>query len=381
MLWGRYLYNPDATPDFYHRALKERFGAAGPGLETALAASSRILPLVTTAWCASASNHEFWPEMLTPVSILPPVGKPLYGDSPAPHNVSAISPLDPQLFTTIAQHAKDLVSGAVNARYNTSEVIGWLEGLVATSQRGLAAARAAAGTQNRTAEFRRAEEDILILNGLGMFYAGLFRAALLYSLYEETADGRAAAQSMAAYRGARDAWAQMAARAAKVYRADVSYGSTAFRRGHWMDRLAAIDADVTALEKHFTEAVVNVAQSKKDFKTAARPAVLAKHVAPEVFHPGADLALAITTQSMDSRPWKPEVTLWYRHVNHAERWISLPMKGTGADRTAAIPAAYTASPFPLQYYFEVRTEAGATMHPALNATLSNQPYFVVYRRS
>jgi len=67
--------------------------------------------------------------MVTPVSILPLTGRPLYTDSPAPHNVSAISPLDPQLFTTIDQHAKDLISGTKNTGYNTSEVISWLEAM------------------------------------------------------------------------------------------------------------------------------------------------------------------------------------------------------------------------------------------------------------
>src|ERR1017187_2325824 len=81
LLWGRYLYNPDTDPSFYHRYLKQQFGPAGSAFETALAASSRILPLVTTAWCPSASNHEFWPERLTPVSILPITGRPLYTDN------------------------------------------------------------------------------------------------------------------------------------------------------------------------------------------------------------------------------------------------------------------------------------------------------------
>ena len=121
LTWGRYLYNPDTAPDFYHRTLKQAFGPAGPALETALAASSRILPLVTTAWLPSASNFEFWPEMLTPVSILPYTAKPPYGDNPAPHNVSAISPLDPQLFTSIGQHAENLISGKPDARYTPAK--------------------------------------------------------------------------------------------------------------------------------------------------------------------------------------------------------------------------------------------------------------------
>jgi hypothetical protein len=41
---------------------------------------------------------------------------------------------------------------------------------------------------------------------------------------------------------------------------------------------------------------------------------------------------------------------------------------------AVIPAAYTQSPFPLQYYFELDSSA---VYPGFNETLSNQPYFVV----
>ena len=255
MLWGRYLYNPDTAPDFYHRYLKQAFGPAGPALESALAASSRILPLVTTAWCPSASNHEFWPEMLTPVSILPYTGRSLYTDSPAPHNVSAISPLDPQLFTTIDQHAKDLVSGTKNARYNSSEVIQWLDAMVKT------AATSLASTQGGTTElrlskdpaFNRAWHDILILDGLGSYYSHVFRAALFYSIAQQTNDSQAAALSIAEMREARNAWAATSGRAAYAYTPDISYGSTPFRRGRWDDRLPAIDADVAALEKHFAE--------------------------------------------------------------------------------------------------------------------------------
>ena len=42
---------------------------------------------------------------------------------------------------------------------------------------------------------------------------------------------------------------------------------------------------------------------------------------------------------------------------------------------AVIPAKYTQSPYPLQYYFELRSKDAATLYPALNATLSNHPYF------
>jgi hypothetical protein len=385
MLWGHYLYNPDTTPDFYHRYLKQAFGPAGPALETALAASSRILPLVTTAWCPSASNHEFWPEMLTPVSILPYTGRSLYTDSPAPHNVSAISPLDPQLFTTIDQHAKDLISGTKNARYNTSEVIAWLETLVSTSIKGLAAARAAAGSKARTPEFRRAEEDILILNGLGAYYANLFRAGLLYSIFEQNRDPFAAEQSIVFYQKARDAWGTMATRSKIIYAGDVSYGSTPFRRGNWADRLTAIDADLDTFNKQLSARIPpqrsmwpNLMEeaTQRALAPTPRPTIAAHHNPPVSFHPGRDLPLTIVTP-----PAVTQAILWYRHVNHGERWLSVPMHQTDTTHTAAIPAAYTDSPYPLQYYFELRTATSATLHPAFNPTLSNQPYYAVHVRA
>ena len=379
LLWGRYLYNPDSAPDVHHRYLKQAFGPAGPALETALAASSRILPLITTAWCPSASSHEFWPEMLTPVPILPVTGKPLYGDSPAPHNVSAISPLDPQLFTTIDQHAKDLITGTKNARYNSSEVIQWLEAKVTTSTKGLAAAHTAAGTKHLTLEFRRPEEDILILNGLGTYYANLFRAGLYYSIHEQTGDSSAATQSLAAYRKSHDAWAAMSSRAATVYTSDISYGSTLFRRGHWADRLPTIDQHVADLEKHFAESSDQTSQVPKAVQRTtpnSRPIISAIHAVPESFHPGSSLVLKVS-----GPPGVTETILWYRHVNHGERWLSTPMQQALGACSASIPAAYTDSPYPLQYYFELHTATSATLHPAFSPTLSNQPYYTVHLRS
>jgi hypothetical protein len=376
LLWGRYLYNPDTAPEVHHRYFRQAFGASGPALETALANSSRILPLITTAWLPSASNHSFWPELYTPVSILPSTGKPLYGDSPAPHNVSAISPLDPQLFSTIDQHAKDLLSGTKNARYNPVEVIEWLETMVSVSTQSLALARADKSSHSTSPEFRQIEEDILILNRLGSYYASLFRAALLYCIYELSADPFAAQRSLDAYRKARDAWSRMAERAAKIYATDLSYGDVSVRRGNWADRLPAIDQDLTVLEKHFTDSLsltLNRTSAQTAIQNATkappRPALGVDHKAPATFHPGNDLQLVFTA------PAATASILWYRHVNHGERWISTPMQKTGSTYSGVVPASYTNSSYPMQYYFELHTKDAATLHPPFNPTLSNQPYY------
>ncbi len=376
LLWGRYLYNPDTAPEVYHRFFRQAFGTSGSALEAALASSSRILPLVTTAWLPSASNHSFWPELYTPISILPPTGKPLYGDSPAPHNVSAISPLDPQLFNTINQHAKDLLSGTTNARYSPSEVIEWLETMVRTSTASLAAARASAGTRAKSPEFRQAEDDILIVSGLGLYYANLFRAALFYSIYEQSGDAAAGVQSLAAYRKARDAWASMAERADNVYTADISYGDIPIRRGHWAGRLPAVDHDLAALEKYLDEKPIQRSSAESAIqlatKASPRPAVTVEHTVPETFRLGSELSLSIATSAIVT-----ESILWYRHVNQGERWSSVPMQKAANDYVASIPGGYTNSPYPLQYYFELHTADAATLHPPFNPTLSNQPYYAI----
>lgn len=377
LVWGRYLYSPDTAAEVHHRYFRKNFGAAGPALEAALVNSSRILPLITTAWLPSASNHSFWPELYSPISILPPTGKPLYSDSPAPHNVSAISPLDPQLFNTIDQHAKDLVSGTKNARYSPVEVAEWLEAMIRTSNQSLATARAADGTQAKSPEYRQIEEDILILNGLGLYYVGLFRAALFYSIHQQTGDPAAAERSLGAYQAACDAWSRMAERAAKIYTADISYGDVDVRRGHWADRVPLIEQDVAALKKHFADASTTQSHSattaiQSAIKPSPRPAIAAKHTAPASFHPGSELHLDITVPASVT-----ESIVWYRHVNQGERWSSAPMQKSGSTCSFSIPASYTGSPYPMQYYFELHTKDHATLHPPFNPTLSNQPYYAI----
>jgi len=86
---------------------------------------------------------------------------------------------------------------------------------------------------------------------LNSLNANLFRGALFYSAYEQTAGPAAAAQSLVAYRKGRDALDNMAERADKIRSADISYGDIPIRRGHWADRLPEIDRDVSALKKYF----------------------------------------------------------------------------------------------------------------------------------
>ena len=74
----------------------------------------------------------------------------------------------------------------------------------------------------------------------------------------------------------------------------------------------------------------------------------------------------------------PSVRVHYRHVNQAERYQMVEMRLQSGTHRASIPAAYTDSRFPLQYYFELREGLDrASLYPGFMPDLANVPYFVV----
>jgi hypothetical protein len=380
-VWGRCLYNPDADPESWRRYLKSNFGAGASPVETALANASRVLPLVTSAHLPSASNHAFWAEIYDNMPIVLGSEASPYGDTPTPKCFGTVSPLDPQLFSTIVEHMGDLLEGRANPKYSPIEVAQWLEDYTAASSQALASARLQA-TSHTSPEFRRIEEDVLIQNGLGSFFAAKLRSGVLFEIYTKTGNAEAGKLALAKYREARSVWASMADRANKVYQPDVTYGNIPMRRGNWSARVAGIDADVAAMEKKLQAPPAGSAQNVASAIKAAtgkpnRPSVHCVHTQPASFHPGQPLSLSLLA------PEHSEAAhLYYRHVNQGERWVSMEMQRSSDGYGAAIPGDYTNSVYPLQYYFMLRRGSEAAwFFPAFNASLSNQPYYAIANRA
>jgi hypothetical protein len=298
--------------------------------------SSRILPLITTAHCPSAANNNYWPEMYTNHPIVDGA-RHHYSDTPTPRTFGNVAALDPQLFSRVNDFPDR------SGKYSPIEVAQWLEDL-ASKARPMEA-------------------------GIGRFFAAKFRAGVLYRVFETTGDRAALEAALKQYRAARDTWAQMANGARDVYVADVTVGEHRWLRGHWLDRLPAIDEDIAAMEKRLAGAAANgkaAALVAEALGRPQRPSLPVRHTPPPRFEPRQPLALKAACDA-------PGV-LFYRHVNQAERWKSTPLEN-GA---ASIPADYTDSPYPLQYYFEFRTAPDkAFLYPGLGPDLTNQPYFVL----
>jgi hypothetical protein len=380
-VWGRCLYNPDADPESWRRYLKSSFGAGAIPVETALANASRVLPLVTSAHLASASNHAFWPEIYDNMPIVLGSEASPYSDTPTPKCFATVSPLDPQLFSTIVEHVGDLLEGRANPKYSPVEVAQWLEDYTAASSQALASARVHASSPTSPA-FRRIEEDVLIQDGLGRFFAAKLRSGVLFEIYTKTGNAEAGKLALAKYQEARTAWAGMADRANKVYLPDITYGNIPMRRGNWSARMAGIDADIAAMEKKLQSPPAGSPQNAASAVRAAtgkpnRPSVHCVHAPPSTFHPGEPLSLSLSAAGHAGA-----VHLYYRHVNQGERWVSMEMQRSNNVYGAAIPGDYTNSAYPLQYYFVLRRGSEAAwFFPAFNATLSNQPYYAIAERS
>ena len=110
-------------------------------------------------------------------------------------------------------------------------------------------------------------------------------------------------------------------------------------------------------------------------QAVSRMKVAAQHTAAKSFTAGRPLGI-----SMAAGTDVANVEMMYRHVNQGERWKSEPMEKQGSMFTASIPGEYTQSVYPLQYYFVLRGGREAAFHPEFNASLSNEPYFSVWKR-
>src|SRR5262249_25751290 len=198
-------------------------------------------------------------------------------------------------------------------------------------------------------------------------------------VFQKTGDAAALEAALGQYRAARATWADFAERARGIYVDDVTIGELPQLRGHWLDRLPAIDRDINLVAE-------KLAVAKRGQPSAPVPAIIKevlagrnprevltyRHVPPS-FVPGKPLEINLVFE----RPLA-SVNLYYRHVNQAERFKSTLMQGRDGRYQGTIPGAYTDSAYPLQYYFQVRTAKGRTqICPGFSKGLTNQPYIVI----
>lgn len=380
-LWGRLGYNPDTAPEVWRRFLRTEFGPAASAVEQSLAHASQVLPLFTTAHGPSPNAFVYWPEIYSNTPIVDPESYVPYQDTDRPRKFSHVSPFDPQLFSRIDDYAGALLAGSTPAKYTPVEVAQRLADLGQAALEHLSRATALVPDASAPA-FRRLAADVTIQAGLARFFSAKMRSGLLWSIHEQTGDPAALRQAVTAYRLARATWADMAAMARTIYVTDITFGENPNIRGDWLSRLPAIDADLAAMEAALA-AVPADAPVRSDPATIARAVqaalarpsrlfVTCEQTPAKTFQPGAELPITLGTPAQVNA-----ATLCYRRVNQALRWQSIRMTGEQGQYRASIPADYTRTHFPLQYYFILDTDAGPALWPGLDEQFMNQPYLIV----
>jgi len=364
--WGRSLYDPSEKPS----------SSGSTHLQRALASASRILPIVTTAYLPSAACDAYWPEIYWNQPLAAEPANNPYKDTLAPRVFHNASPLDPQLFTSMNEFAQELLDGRLTGKYSPVEVAQWLNRFAADAERELALEH-----ELGTPTARRAAIDIKIQAGLGRFFALKFRAGVLYALYEKTNDHSALEQCLKQYDVALASWAQLFSVANQKYARDLSVSDRFDERGQWGDRIAGINADISALKEKLTSAqsaLVSAEVIDEILKPKPRARFECRHEPPAKFRRGDSISLMIGVAA----PYQvTTATLHYRRVNQAERFQHLVMDSAAGRFHTQIPAAYTDSPYALQYYFELRSSpTSVCLHPGFTPELTNQPYFLLRQR-
>jgi len=315
-----------------------------------------------------------------------------YFDTPSPKRFGTVSPLDPEFFLGIDEYADELIQGGCSGRYSPAWVANQLEEDAEKASARLHEAKSKV-RDIRNADFRRLAADVAIQAGLGRFFAAKFRAGILYALCERSGYRPALAAALKAQRAARVAWAELAEQAKDVYVSDITFGPEFFQRGHWLDRLPAIDADTADMEKLLKQASESgTAPLKVDRKvieqamrqTPAKPEhdenppLAGLHEPPSSFQRGQPLTIVAHVPKVSNLFMISGLRLRYRHINQAEIWQMIEMECAGDDYRAVIAATYTNSPFPLQYHFQIHSNSGqAWLHPGLEHGWHGQPYFFV----
>jgi hypothetical protein len=381
-VFGRLTYNPDTEPDVWRRYLLKQFGSGAESIEFALANATRILPIVLTVHGASAGNNTYWPEVYTNQSIPDPNNRNPYTDSPSPRVFGNVSPLDPQLFLRINDFATELIKNEHCGKYTPIEAAQWLEDYADAAERYLSLAESKTEGKDRP-EFRRMSIDVAIAVGLGRFFAAKFRSGVLYGIFEQSVDHTALKESLNYYKMARNIWADLANIARDVYKPDITIGENPVIRGHWLDRLPAIDEDIAFMANILEQTQSNVTSQQKNVQSAilgskgrpVRATGVCNHIQPKGFKAGQSLDIELSFERMPA-----SACLYYRHVNHAERYETEQMQILGTCYRATIPATYTDSQYPIQYYIELKDGPDkAWLYPGFREDLANQPYFVVHR--
>ena len=331
---------------------------------------------MTTAHHPSASNNYYWPEIYTDMPIVTDGGEEQthpYWDTPTPRRFGTVDPLDPEVFSSVIAYVDGVIAGRADGRVTPIDIAASLEALAGAAMRDLVRAEGSLGS----AEGSRWGIDVRILAALGRFFAAKTRAAVDFEIHRRTGDAEALRTATRHARDARDAWVEAVGHA-DVYVPDLTFGPQPWIRGHWRDRLEAIERDVDAIAR-LADAVGSAPPAIVPSPSAPIPENLVLQHDPPTLRDGSptEIELGIAGEGAVAIG---SVRLRFRPMDQSREWQESAMDRDGDRYAAVLPADATSGPYPLAYAFVlVGSRDGAWRHPGLGENLAGRPYFVALR--
>jgi hypothetical protein len=366
-VFGRIGYNPDQSPDIWHKEFEKRFGVnAGPIIETALQQASWILPRIV----AHPYPYRLFPTTMGWAEKQRMFDLPTYATAEGS---------DIQQFANSDEEARILVEGGETAKLLPSMTSLWLE-QTSSGVNGLIAKAEEAIGNNRNKEFDSTITDLKILANLALYHSRRIPAAVTYRIFVRTQDVSALDKAIACERNAIDAWRQIVAAAGDVYASNLKFGPDyKLLSGHWKDELRYLEQDLAALEQQRRdfkpEGPVKRAPEYKAAASTDNGKLFQVSFVPVTSVPlGKPVTIRVKVTAAAGVKW---VHLLSRSVNQTADYRTVNMVQAGATNSfeATVPAEEINSKYDFMYLIEVMDNQGrGKIYPDMN---NETPYVFV----
>jgi hypothetical protein len=381
--FGRLGYNPGADPRVWLDEFAVHFGAAGEDLEKALAAASKIVPLVTTVHMPVHPSLRYWTEMNT--------GWALFAEnnlnSPKPYDFEtgitygSTEPSDQGLFYGIDEYVRDLLSGTFAGKYSPLQAALWLDDMAAETERHLAAAEDKVPVKDG-AEYLAMKVDLSMLCDFARYHGAKIRSATALALWQGRKEGDYLSDALTLFDSAIQFWESLARKGRENYYHDLDFSSAGSetRRGTWGDLTKELLADRESLTALLTS---------HNVKPQGR--LCGCYTPPSLSPESCRLAASFpdTAKAGEALNIKVELTafaepeavpvLHYRHTDQTEGLFhTVPMCRTALGYAASVPADYVIPDWDLQIYITIQGPGGiCTMFPGIYHPVYPYPYHVI----
>lgn len=376
-LYGRIGYNVRADAEIWESEFESRFGKAqGALIAQALAASSRIVPLITTVHMPVHPSLRYWTELNTGWALFAEnnLNQMESFDFYDQISYGSTEPSDHGLFYGIDEYAHDVCAAHVaQGKYTPQQYASWLDGLGADVLRMVEAIR----NGELSAEARAACIDMEMTAHLALYHAHKIRCAYALACWRETSEASYLPECRDACRDAMAEWRALSKLGDEAYYHDLDFSSagSTTRRGTWSDLTVELERDQASIAAILAEQGVAGA--------AAQPPVPQQPLAeidadfPKQAKANQPLAITATVVGLVQPAAAP--VLHYRDVNQMTgEFRTLPMQKTDGGYTAVIPAAEVTASFDLMAYITVQAVGcGCTLFPGVYHPRYSYPYAVI----